>query len=144
MFNQHSLDLLGEAAGAADNDVSSEVWALLTTLYPHHDATERRRESRHPFPYLIHLWPVGRDGHSPCGESIVVAGRHLSQRGLGFYHREPLPYRRMIAAFEGPGGRWVAFLVDLTWCRFTKHGWYESGGRFLEAVPAPEAASSGT
>ncbi|MGO8689322.1 MAG: hypothetical protein ACLQLG_06785 [Thermoguttaceae bacterium] len=142
MFSYPHLDLLPEAAAAADSDVGSEIWALLTTLYPHHDALERRRESRHPFPYLIHLWPVGSDGRTPCGERIVVAGKHLSQRGLGFYHREPLPYRRMVAALESEGGRPVAFLVDLTWCRFTKHGWYESGGRFLEAVPSPLEASS--
>jgi hypothetical protein len=136
MLSQPNLDLLPEPTSAADSDVGGEIWAILTSLYPHHDLTERRRETRHPFPYLIHLTPVGRDGQTPCGESVVVVGKHLSQRGLGFFHPQPLPYRRMIASLES-GGHWAGFLVDLTWCRFTKHGWYESGGRFLQTVPSP-------
>jgi len=43
----------------------------------------------------------------------------------------------MIASLEGKETRWVGFLVDITWCRFTQHGWYDSGGRFLHAVPSP-------
>jgi hypothetical protein len=31
----------------------------------------------------------------------------------------------------------MGVLVDLKWCRFTRHGWYESGGRFLQIVPSP-------
>ena len=27
--------------------------------------------------------------------------------------------------------------MDLTWCRFNGHGWYENGGRFLAAVNLP-------
>ena len=141
MHSYPNLDLLPESAAAIDSEISNQVWGLLTTLYPHHDSIERRRESRHPFPYLVHLSPVGDDGRTPCGESIVVVGKHLSQRGIGFYHPQPLPHRRMIASLESGGGHWMGFLVDLTWCRFTKHGWYESGGRFLEVVTSPLEAS---
>jgi len=56
---------------------------------------------------------------------------------LGFYHPHPLPYRRMIVSLETGDGRWLSFLIDLTWCRFTKQGWYESGGRFLQPVDPP-------
>ena len=66
-----------------------------------------------------------------------MVGKHLSERGLGFYHPQPLPYRRMIVSLEGPRGDWFGFLIDLTWCRFTRQGWYESGGRFLESVASP-------
>ena len=62
---------------------------------------------------------------------------NIFQRGLGFYHPQPLPHRRMIASLESGNGHWLGFLIDVTWCRFTKHGWYESGGRFLEAVLSP-------
>ena len=41
------------------------------------------------------------------------------------------------STLEGPRGAWFAFLIDLKWCRFTRHGWYESGGRFLESVASP-------
>ena len=130
------IDLMPEPGGAAD-DVRTQLWGLLSLLYPKNEVLERRRDSRYPFPYLIHLTPVADDGSTPCGESIVVVGKHVSQRGLDFYHPKPLPFRRMIASLEGTRGQWFAFLIDVNWCRFTKQGWYESGGRFLDAVPSP-------
>jgi hypothetical protein len=131
------LDLLGESTGAVDDEVRTQVWALLTAMYPRNDLLERRRDNRYPFPCLVHLTPVGRDGITPEGETVVVVGKHLSERGFGFYHQSPLPHRRMIASLESSKGQWLGFLIDLNWCRFTKGGWYESGGRFLQAVLSP-------
>jgi hypothetical protein len=137
-FSTPQIDLLPDL-GVVTDEVRSQVWGLLSTLYPKVAVVERRRETRYPFPFLVHLTPVGDDGTTPQGESVVVVGKHVSERGLGFYHPQPLPYRRMIASLEGPRGGWYAFLIDLGWCRFTKQGWYESGGRFLEAVTSPLA-----
>ena len=131
------IDLLGESCSADDDEIRAQVWGLLTTLYPHNDLAERRHDNRYPFPCLIHLTPVGEDGVTPAGENVVVVGKHLSEHGLGFYHREPLPHRRMLVSIEGHRNQWVGFLIDLRWCRFTKGGWYESGGRFLQTVLAP-------
>lgn len=131
------LDLPLDPPEANDGELKSQVHSLLATLYPNHGIAERRRETRYPFPYLVQLTPVGDDGRSPCGETIAVVGKHLSERGLGFYHPKPLPHRRMIAAIEVGEGQSLAFLIDLSWCRFTRQGWYESGGRFLDTVPAP-------
>ncbi len=131
------LELLGEPISGLDDEVRAQVWGLLTAMYPRNDLTERRRDSRYPFPYLIHLTPVGRDGVTPEGETVVVVGKHLSERGFGFYHQAPLPHRRMIASLETKEGNWLGFLIDLNWCRFTKGGWYESGGRFLQTANSP-------
>jgi hypothetical protein len=131
------LDPYMELSCETDDEVRTQVWGLLTTLYPRNDLVERRRENRYPFPYLVHLTPVGADGYTPEGETVVVVGKHLSERGFGFYHQSPLPHRRMIASVESTKGHWVGFLVDLTWCRFTQGGWYESGGRFLQTVLSP-------
>ncbi|MBN1911603.1 MAG: hypothetical protein JW818_17815 [Pirellulales bacterium] len=120
-----------------EENVRTHVCGLLTSLYPRPETTERRSQRRYPFPYLVQLTPVGEEGTEPIGETVVVVGKHLSERGLGFYHLKPLPYRRMIVSIEVSNGSWVGFLIDLTWCRFTKQGWYESGGRFLEVVPSP-------
>jgi len=120
-----------------DGDVRTQVWGLLTTLYPKREFVERRGDNRYPFPYLVHLTPVADDGRTPDGDTQVVVGKHLSERGLGFYHSQPLPYRRVIVSLEAGGGRWLAFLIDLSWCRFTQQGWYESGGRFLQSVLSP-------
>ena len=131
------IDFIRECSNSVDEEIHAQVWGLLTTLYPKNDLTERRRENRYPFARLIHLTPVGKDGVSPEGETVVVVGKHLSEHGLGFYHQKPLPYRRMIASLETPNGHWIAFLVDLNWCRFTQQGWYESGGRFLQSMLSP-------
>ncbi len=132
------LDLLGESNHDVDQEVRTQVWGLLTALYPRNDLIERRGSSRYPFPCLVHLKPVGADGVTPEGESVVVVGKHISEQGLGFYHQQPLPYRRMVVSLECGKGRWLGFLIDLNWCRFTKDGWYESGGRFLQTVLAPD------
>ncbi|NUQ65922.1 MAG: hypothetical protein HUU20_25960 [Pirellulales bacterium] len=121
----------------ADDEVRTQVWTVLSSLYPRGNLVERRRENRYPYPYLVHLTPVGPDGVTPHGESVVVVGKHLSDRGLGFYHPKPIPHRRMIASLEISGGKPVAFLIDVNWCRFTRHGWYESGGKFLQAIASP-------
>ena len=134
------LDLLpdGPSTGnARDDDIRTQVWGILSTLYAPNHCTERRREHRYPFPYLIHLTPVAADGITPEGESLVVVGKHISRLGLGFYHPQPLPHRRMIASIQAGNGSWMGFLIDINWCRFTKQRWYESGGRFLQSVFSP-------
>ena len=143
-IREPQFDLLPEPGGSSEDDVKTQVWGLLTTLYPKNEFAERRRQARYPFPYLVHLTPVSDDGITPEGNTLVVVGKHLSERGLGFYHAEPLPYRRMIVSVETGGPGWTSFLIDLTWCRFTKQGWYESGGRFLQAVASPGHLSWGT
>ncbi len=52
-------------------------------------------------PYLVYLTPVGDDGVTPVRRRIRGRGQaHFPERGLGFYHPKPLPYRRMIASLE--------------------------------------------
>ena len=131
------LDFLDRQDTQTDDDVKTQVLSLLTILYPRNDLVERRRDVRYPFPCLVHLTPVADDGFTPLDETVVVVGRHLSEHGLGFYHQTPLPHRRMIASLEVGKGRWFGFVIDLSWCRFTKDGWYESGGRFLQAINSP-------
>jgi hypothetical protein len=135
-FRQPEIDLLPERG--ADSEIRTQVWGLLSTLYPKASAVERRRETRYPFPFLIRLTPVENDGVTPSGDHVVVVvGKDVSERGLSFYHPKPLTYRLVIAALEGPRGDAFGFLIDLNWCRFTRQGWYESGGRFLESVTPP-------
>ena len=137
MIDQPQVDLLPECNDPVDDDVRTQVCGLLIPLYPRNDLGERRRDKRYPFPHLIHLVPVGDDGVTPQGDALIVVGKHLSERGLGFYHPKPLPHRRMIASLQAGNGRWLGFLIHLSWCRFTKEGWYESGGRFIRSVLSP-------
>ena len=123
-------------------DLRAQVWDVLGAVYPRGNRIERRTGRRYPYPYLVHLTPVAADGVTPQGDTLVVVGKHLSEKGLGFYHCKPIPYRRMIASLETSCGIWLRFLIDVTWCRFRKQGWYESGGRFLQVASAPERSSA--
>ncbi len=138
LVSEPHLNLVAEAETTPDEDIRTQIWGLLSTLYPHNELAERRSESRYPFPYLVQLTPAGEDEAVSGGETVVVVGKHLSERGLGFYHPKPLAHRRMIASLDAGGGRWIKFLIDLSWCRFIKKGWYESGGRFLRSVEHSE------
>jgi len=131
------LDFPTEQDAWPDDDVRMQIRGLLAALYPRTHLVERRRGQRYPFPYLVYLTPLADDGVTPEGKAVAVVGKHISERGLGFYHPRPLAYRRVIASMEAGNGNWLSFLVDLTWCRFTRQGWYESGGRLLQAVHSP-------
>jgi hypothetical protein len=122
-----------------DADIRRQVWSLLAGLYPHGSVLERRAAQRFAYPQLLYLTTTLADGRTPGDQTFVVVGKTLSEGGLGFYHRETLADRYMIASLPNHERRLVAFLIDVTWCRYTTLGWYESGGRFLEVVPSPVA-----
>lgn len=121
---------------ATDEVLREQVWALLAGTYPAMQRLERRLEQRFPFPHLIYLHALAID-EAVHDRALVVVGKDISERGLGFYHRDPIPHRRMIASLLSHDDRWLAFLIDLSWCRFNKHGWYDSGGRLLGAARSP-------
>ncbi len=122
---------------STESNVSQRVSSLLAALYPQGALIDRRREVRYPYPHMVYLTPLAADGISPHGDNIVVAGKQLSENGLGFFHQQPLPHRRMIVSLDQGRGQWLGLIIDLSWCRFTKFGWYESGGRLLEVVDSP-------
>ena len=127
----------GEPRMRPDQDLFFAVRSLLGTQHSH-IGMERRREQRFPYPYPIRLTPVTTDGTVPPAESVVVLGKHLNEHGLDFYYKEPLAYRRVIASFERHGCAAMHILMELTWCRFGRHGWYENGGRFLQILPSAD------
>lgn len=98
---------------------------------------ENRLEARHPYPYPVHLTPLDADGRLILDDTVVVLGRHLSDHGLDFYHREPLGGRRFIASLPVGTNGWIAFVLELSWTRFSRHGWYDNGGKFLQKVASP-------
>ena len=119
------------------------MWTILSGLYPAVSAGERRFGQRFPYPCLVQLTPVDDESAVPAGPPLVVAGKNISETGLGFYHPQPLPYRLMVAALErGDCGR-LRILLDVHRCRFTRQGWYESAGRFLRILPVGVPASAG-
>ena len=94
--------------------------------------TERRRERRNPFRYVMRLTAL--EGAAPVGEPMYVVGRDLTPFGIGFEHPAPLPQRRVRltaadAALEDLGLGDLELEVMLRWCRFLEAARYESGGR---------------
>jgi hypothetical protein len=93
-----------------------------------------RLYDRVAIPALFRLTPLDTRHGGPAGEAIVVVGKNLSQRGIGFFHNRPIPYRQAVIELNQPElGVWAAE-IDLQWCRFTKVGWYESGGRIVRIL----------
>jgi hypothetical protein len=122
----------------SNSEMRTQVRGLISTLlYGQDDSVERRRQVRYAFPHPVYLTPVGDDGSTPDGESIAAAGKDLSEGGLGFFHPAPLPTKRMIVSLQLGDGSWMAFVIELTRSRAIRQGWYETGGRFVEAVPSP-------
>lgn len=134
------------AAGTArrGDTIALGVRQALAAAQSGRPGLERRREARYPYPYPVYLTPVIDD--VPAAErTIVVIGKHLSEHGLDFYHREPLADRQVIASLDGGAAGWVGMLLELTWCRFSRHGWYDNGGRFVSLVLSPlDAEASDT
>lgn len=95
---------------------------------------DRRLYDRVAIPALFRLTPLDMRHGGPAGEALVVVGKNLCQRGIGFFHDRPIPYRRAVIELDQPElGTWAAE-IDLQWCRFTKVGWYESGGRVVRVL----------
>lgn len=120
----------------SDELIGRQVRTLLQRTQAAPAMLERRQNQRHPLPSLLTLYPAD-DG--ACEPPQVIVGKDISERGLGFFHQRPIPFRRAIVVCDVPGAGQAAFLIDISWCRFTRQGWYESGGRLLEAVPPPAA-----
>ncbi|MHB8897630.1 MAG: hypothetical protein ACYC6Y_02665 [Thermoguttaceae bacterium] len=135
IMTEPQMNVWCDGADCVEDEIRVEVRGLIGRIYPGGDFIDRRRERRYPYPYLVRLLPVDADGTVLHCEAVVAVGKHLSDRGIGFYHPKPLPHRLMIVVLESADGTISPFVVDLGWCRFTHQGWYESGGKFVDVLP---------
>jgi hypothetical protein len=120
--------------------IFATVESAVAAVEPFRRPIERRREARYPYPYPIPLTPYLLDGSPDLERNFVVIGKHLAPHGIDFYCRQPLADRRVIASLDCGRDGWVGLVVELTWCRFSRHGWYDNGGRFIAVVEPPLAA----
>jgi hypothetical protein len=111
--------------------LARQIQTLVARLHPS-VTLERRRHDRLSIPVMFRLTPLADDGQPIAGESITVIGKNISRHGLSFYHAVPLAYRRARITVENIE---IAFAaeIDISWCRFSKPGWYESGSRLIAA-----------
>jgi hypothetical protein len=122
---------------AQPDRIAASIHDVLTAVPGTRRALERRREARYPYPYPLHLTPLDADGLPAADRTFVVIGKHLSDCGLDFYCKQPLPERRVVASLDGGAAGWIGLLLELAWCRFGRHGLYDNGGRFLAIVRSP-------
>jgi hypothetical protein len=112
-------------------ELALQVTQFSQTTWP---GAERRSESRIPFPRLIRLKPLSNDDLSATHEDVYVVGKHLAPLGIDFYHHAPIPQRYAVVSLERANEVWVHFILKITWCRFLRPGWYDSGGLFIKVV----------
>ena len=101
----------------------------------------RRAHDRIPFAKLIQMVPLNNSDLQPASEPIYVVGKQLATLGLDFFHQEPIEQRFAIVSLETGAEDSIQFLMKITWCRFLKPGWYDSGGKFIKIVSWPPAST---
>jgi hypothetical protein len=121
------------AVGSDRAALTQLVEALIARINPAVQQ-ERRRDERFAIPVLFKLSPLETGRRTSEHDSIVVVGKNVSRRGFSFFHEQPLPHRRAVLELVQPGLGEFAAEIDVTWCRFTKPGWYESGGRLVRPL----------
>ena len=141
-FDEATMSLLAPADWAVlektDTAVADFVSRVLELTQPPRRVSERRKDSRTPFPYLFELTPIEDHEIRVTDTSISVVGKQLASRGLDFFHTEVLPFKRAIVSFDSSLGINEHFILHLSWCRFLRPGWYDSGGRFTHIVTPAE------
>ncbi len=104
-----------------------------TARLPASLTSERRTEVRVAIPLLLTV--AAANPRDDDHEALFTAvGKDLSRGGIGFFHREAIPHRRVVLTFEDPRLEQLAVEVELGRCRFSNLGWYESGGRLVKVV----------
>jgi hypothetical protein len=121
------------AAVLEATSLAGQVQALVARLHPR-VSVERRLDQRFPLPVLMKLTPIDSLRRPLTDVATIVLGKDISRCGISFFHERPLPYRRAVVSLEHPDFGWFAVEVDINWCRFTKPGWYISGGRLIGEV----------
>jgi len=128
----------GERAVRQAEGVDHLVRDLLAQWQHPADALERRSWTRVGFQKLIALFAYDDTEQPFSGEPWLVTGKDISLQGVSFSHIAPLPFSKVAISFEVPGGFTRFVVAKLSWCRFTRKGVYESGGKFLHSVTLPE------
>ncbi|MCA9099838.1 MAG: hypothetical protein R3C10_05290 [Pirellulales bacterium] len=136
------VDARPPAALPNEEEVRRLADALVRHVTHSSRSSELRSTPRYAFPRLVELIPIGRGGGLLVEETIVAVGKNIALGGMSVFHQRPLPYRHVLACVDAGPDAVFRIPLDLHWCRFTRLGWYESGGRFT-AVTALDRATPG-
>jgi hypothetical protein len=112
----------------------TEQFRLLKEALERPVTFERRQFGRIALPLVLQITPLDQTGQPLEHLATSAVGKDISPRGISFFHELPLPHRRAIASFEHQDVGRFSVEVDVSWCRFTSPGWYQSGGRLIRTV----------
>ncbi|GEM_PF-1217919 len=102
---------------------------------------EKRSHRRFPFRISLAITPVNNiTGKVDDLKSFAAFGIDLSSNGLCFLARQLVAARRAVVCCQGPDHQPVNLLFEPRWVRFTRGGWYQTGGRLIDVLsdaPAP-------
>lgn len=115
-------------------EVESLIDTLSASWHTSPSILQSRRWHRLPYRKSILLTPIHEETDQPIADQRVATGQDISLGGICFLHDHPLPYRRITVTFPRDNGHIESLVIRLRWCRFTRHGFYQSGGKFLYPV----------
>ena len=121
--------------GRTDGEIRELVSEIVESASLQTLPCDRRSDKRVAYPHLLTMVPIA-DGESiqPIGDPVDVVGKCLAERGLTFFHQQNLPFRRAIVAFDTRDYAAAHLILNISWSRFLRPGWYDSGGRFTHAL----------
>ncbi len=107
---------------------------LLDRLRPPGEV-DRRCSQRYAMPLPMVLTPIGADGQPETEGAMIVVGRNVSRRGMGFSHSDLLRCRRAVLRLEDALLGSMIVEVEIAWRRFTTSGRYEYGAHVRRLLP---------
>lgn len=114
---------------------------LLQTNAPGPLPIEKRAHRRFPFRRPITITPISNaTGRPDQFKSFPAFGIDISSTGICFLARQLVPVRNAVLSLEGPDEKTIALLFEPRWVRFTRGGWYQTGGRLLEVLADDQQA----
>lgn len=136
-----SSDLACDSAIACPRgirEIDRLVESLVASWHSSAQLRQNRRWHRTPYRKPVVITPLDDIADTPIAEPHLAFGRDLAAGGLSFLHEQPLPHRIVAVTFSLEADMATAVVTRLTWCRFTRRGTYQSGGKFLRTIDLPE------
>jgi hypothetical protein len=147
VFNSNVAERQSDTGTQVSSSSAIEQLDVIDTLLRGLDASwndsasfERRSWHRVSYSVPLTIAPLDPSTGEIVAEAMPAAGRTLSLGGLSFNHKLPIPNVHVVVTLLDASGLPERVVMQLRWCRFTRCGQYESGGRFLRRYkPAASA-----
>ena len=117
-------------------ELQSLVGEVVASWHTSGPLLQQRYRHRVPLRRQLIIIPLDEQLETPCGSPLRVEGRDISLAGISFAHSLPLPHRKVALMLPHLHETAPSIVTQLTWCRFSRDGRYQSGGGFLGTLRA--------